>query len=89
MKTMAWDEFCTLLAGLNEETPLVKMAQVRKERDPEKLKYFTEEQLRINKEWQKKLIEEELNHMTDEDVMERYAPVGKLLDSVLTQMGKN
>jgi hypothetical protein len=88
MKQMAWDEFCTLLSGLNENTPLVKMAQVRKERDPEVLKTFTEEQRRINAEWQRKLLEEDLANMTEEDIMERYAPASRLLDSVLRQQGK-
>ena len=88
MKQMAWDEFCTLLSGLNENTPLVKMAQVRKERDPEVLKTFNEEQRRINAEWQRKLLEEDLAHMTDEDIAERFAPVSNLLDSVLRQQGK-
>lgn len=88
MKKMAWDEFCVLLSGLNENTPLVRMAQIRKEIDPEVLKTFNEEQLRINKEWQRKLIEEDLRHMTEEDVMERYAPIGSFLDSVINQMPK-
>lgn len=89
MKGMAWDEFCVLLAGLNEYTPLVRMAQTRKERDPEVLKTFSEEQLRINKEWQRKLMEEDLSHMTEEEMMDRYAPVSRFLDSVMNQMGKN
>lgn len=88
MKQMAWDEFCTLLSGLNENTPLVKMAQVRKERDPEVIKNFTEEQKRINAEWQRKIMMEDVSNMTKEDILERCAPVSRLLDSVMRQQGK-
>lgn len=89
MKKMTWEEFCVYLCGLNEKTSLVRMAMIRKETDPEVLKTFNEEQLRINREWQRKLLEEDMKHMTEEEMMERYAPISRLLDSVMNQMGKN
>ena len=49
--SMGWDEFTDLLAGLNETTPLVRVAQIRLESDPEALKQFTKEQRRMNTEW--------------------------------------
>lgn len=50
---MEWQEFADLLAGLNEQTPLVKVAQIRTETDREALKGFTPEQRRMNAEWKK------------------------------------
>lgn len=50
---MPWDEYCNLLSGLKEDTPLVKMALVRTETDPEVIKTFTAEQKRINYEWRR------------------------------------
>ena len=49
---MAWDEFADLLSGLNESTPLVKVALVRTESDPQKLKDLTPAQRRMRSEWQ-------------------------------------
>lgn len=51
---MGWDEFCDLVSGLNEQTPLVRVAQIRTEKDPETLKKFTPDQRRMRAEWQRK-----------------------------------
>lgn len=51
---MSWDEFTTLLSGLNPKTPLGAMVSIRSESDPEMLKHFTPEQKRINREWREK-----------------------------------
>ena len=51
---MGWDEFCDLVAGLNESTPLVRVAQIRTEGDPERLKHFTPSQRRMRAEWQRR-----------------------------------
>ena len=51
---MDWDELCDLLAGLNEQTPLVRIAQIRTETDRDALKEFTPEQRRIRSEWQQR-----------------------------------
>lgn len=48
---MEWDEFCNLLAGLNEKTPLVRHVAIRAETDPEIIRKFTPEQKRIRTEW--------------------------------------
>ena len=50
-ESMSWDEFSDLLNGLNEETPLVKIVQIRLENDPEALKNFTQGQRKIRSEW--------------------------------------
>lgn len=51
---MPWGEFTTLLAGLNEKTPLGRIVAIRSESDKEMLKHFTAEQKRIRNEWQSK-----------------------------------
>ena len=51
---MSWGEFTTLLAGLNEKTPLGRMVSIRSENDKEMLKHFSPEQKRIRNEWRSK-----------------------------------
>ena len=51
--SMPWDEFADLLAGLNEDTPLVKVARIRTESDPERIRAMTPEQRRMRSEWQR------------------------------------
>lgn len=74
---MAWDEFCTLLSGLNEDTPLVRMAQIRKETDPKIIERWSDEQKRINREWQHELA----MNMTKEQVLEKLAPVSAMFEN--------
>lgn len=51
---MSWDEFSDLLSGLNEQTPLVRVAQIRLETDPEKVRGMTPEQRAMRSDWQRK-----------------------------------
>lgn len=51
---MSWVEFTTLLAGLDDTTPLGKMIVIRSENDKDILKRFTKEQHRIRNEWRAK-----------------------------------
>lgn len=48
---MSWDEFATLLAGLNGETPLGHIVAIRSEKDKERLKKFTPEERKIRNDW--------------------------------------
>lgn len=48
---MSWVEFTTLLAGLDETTPLGKIVAIRSENDKDILKRFTKDQHRIRNEW--------------------------------------
>lgn len=52
--SMTWDEFSDLLGGLNEQTPLVKVAQIRTEMDPEAIKGFSPAQRAMRSEWQRR-----------------------------------
>lgn len=51
---MAWSEFRSLLSGLGEDSPLVRVVRVRLEDDPETLKSFSAAQRRIRSEWRAK-----------------------------------
>lgn len=51
---MSWDEFTTLLSGLNGDTPLGHIVSIRAENDNERLKKFTAEERRIRSEWRNK-----------------------------------
>lgn len=54
-KTMKWDEFCALLSGLGPDTALGRIVQIRAEDDPERIKLFTPDQLKIHADWKKKV----------------------------------
>lgn len=62
---MTWDEFSTLLSGLNADTPLGSIVTIRSEKDPKKIKEFSAEQKRIRNEYisrrNKKLKSEKLD----------------------------
>lgn len=53
------DEFFYLLSGLDSETPLGRIVQIRTETDKDRLKYFTPEMKRIRQEWIEKCKAEE------------------------------
>ena len=48
---MLWDEFGTLLAGLNGDTPLGYLVRIRGEKDPKKRKRFTKAERKIYSDW--------------------------------------
>lgn len=68
---MSWDEFTTLLSGLNHKTPLGKVVGIRSEKDPETLKHFTAEQKRIRSEW-RKTESKNVTKETYEDAMRNF-----------------
>ena len=48
---MPWSEFTSLLAGLNHETPLGMIVDIRSETDHKIIKNFSPDQRRIRREW--------------------------------------
>lgn len=48
---MDWDEFVTLLSGLNNETPLGAFIRIRSEKDSKKIKAFSKEERKLYNEW--------------------------------------
>lgn len=63
---MTWDEFTTLLSGINGETPLGAVVAIRSEKDPKKIKNFTPEQKKIYRDWQRKQAENMTREEFDE-----------------------
>lgn len=57
-KEMSWDEFCSLLSGLNAETPLGRVVSIRAETDSERIKRFSKYEREIYDEWNKDKIKE-------------------------------
>ena len=49
---MQWGEFCTLLTGLNGDTPLGHVVDVRSTTDKERIKNMSVSDKRIRAEWQ-------------------------------------
>ncbi len=49
---MQWGEFCTLLTGLNGDTPLGHVVDVRSTTDKERIKNMSASDKRIRAEWQ-------------------------------------
>ena len=48
---MSWDEFITLLGGINGDTPLGRIVSIRAETDPETIKRFSPSEKKIRNEW--------------------------------------
>ena len=69
---MSWDEFVTLLGGLNGETPLGRMVSIRAEKNRDRIKNFTPEEKKIRNDWARK-------HRRVADVKERDAALGGFL----------
>ena len=51
IKNLCWGELSSDIAGLNGDTPLVNIVRIRKEKDPEVIKKFTAEEMKIRNEW--------------------------------------
>lgn len=78
---MTWDEFTTLLSGLNGETPLGNVVAIRSEKDPKRIKEFSKEQKRIYRDWQRKQAE----NMSREE----YDEAMKMFSNMFRQMATN
>lgn len=53
---MSWDEFCSLLSGLNGDTTLGRVVAIRAETDPERIKNFSKHEREIYDDWNKDKI---------------------------------
>lgn len=54
---MGWDEFKSLLAGIDPETPLGRIVAIRAETDKDVIKNFNKDQKRIYNEWRNRKVE--------------------------------
>lgn len=57
-KQMKWKEFKALISGLDSETPLGRIIQIRSEDDPKMLEHFSQGQHKIRNEWRLRLSKE-------------------------------
>lgn len=78
---MSWDEFCSLLSGLNSDTPLGNIVSIRSEKNKDILKHFTPEQKKIRSDWQKR----KANKITDID---KYNNDMKMFEKIFENMAK-
>lgn len=62
---MSWREFSYMLQGLSGETPLGRIACIRAENDPEKLKEFTPEQRKIRNEYRARIAKKKSDKEVD------------------------
>nr|WP_316613912.1 hypothetical protein [uncultured Ruminococcus sp.] len=53
-REMTCDEFYSLLAGMDPDTPLGKLVQIRSENDPKVLEHYTPAQHKIRNDWRAK-----------------------------------
>lgn len=53
---MEWDEFTSLLCGINGDTPLGNVVRIRSEKDHKKIKDFSPEEKRIYNEWKSRRL---------------------------------
>ena len=57
-ESVSWDEFKSLLAGIDPETVLGRIVAIRSETDKDVIKHFTTDQKRIYDEWHKRQAEQ-------------------------------
>jgi hypothetical protein len=50
---MTWGEFCGLLRGLTPETPLGRIAAIRGEKDPARIRTFSAREKKIRADWRR------------------------------------
>ncbi len=56
-ESVGWDEFKSLLAGIDPETPLGRIVAIRAETDKNVIKNFNKDQKRIYNEWRNRKAE--------------------------------
>ncbi len=77
-KNVSWDEFRSLIAGLAPETALGRVVAIRAETDPEILKHFTPEQMRIHREWKDREADR-AKKMSEKDFQNGMADLERML----------
>ncbi|MFR8559634.1 MAG: Gp15 family bacteriophage protein [Acutalibacteraceae bacterium] len=53
-RRMGWGEFCSLLSGIDADTPLGRVVLIRAETDQEKIRKFSSHERRIYNAWRNK-----------------------------------
>lgn len=76
---MSWGEFCTLLSGINGDTPLGQVVDIRSTTDKERIKNMTSHQKKIRSDWQSKQAKKGIN-------MDAYMQSMKSLEEVMKSL---
>lgn len=63
---MPWDEFATLLSGLNGDTPLGRVVFIRSTEDKDYIKTFDASQMRIRNDWRTREAQRLVKNNPDE-----------------------
>ncbi len=56
-ETVSWDEFKSLITGIDPETPLGRVVAIRSETDKNVIKHFSKDQKRIYDNWRNRKAE--------------------------------
>lgn len=82
LKYLSTYEFFCYLAGLNEDTALVKLCQIRCEEDPERLKHFTPQMKKQRQEWAERRLEGKTENEKQKALKADYEELRQLLSGV-------
>lgn len=63
METITYTEFNQLLVGLNEETALGRIVQIRAEKDNKKIREMTNHEKKIRSDWQEFKRKQQKEHV--------------------------
>lgn len=78
---LSWGELSSDIAGLNGDTPLGNIIRIRSEKNPNTLKNFSREELRIRSEW--------LNKTAMQVSKENYAQAMESIKNMFKSMAKS
>lgn len=78
---MSWSEFSTLLSGLNHKTPLGYVVWIRSEKDPEVIRTFSKDQLKLRREYQQKSAKAKPKRDAERDLLELQAALKSMFGS--------
>ena len=56
-RAMPWGEFCDLMTGIGDDTPLGRVVRIRTETDREAIRNMTPGQRRMRADWQRQRAE--------------------------------
>ena len=76
---MVWDEFVTLLCGINGDTPLGRVVSIRSEKDPKVIKGFSTSEKKIRHDWIQKHRKVDTSRENIDRAMNNFASMLKAL----------
>jgi len=65
---VSWDEFKSLLSGIDPETPLGRIVSIRSETDRNVIKHFNKDQKRIHNAWRNRKAESMASATYDQEM---------------------